>query len=286
MADSFGPVLADLSYLAAGAVFIYGAYWAFAIRRALVGRIYRTQALWLGALFIAALIASDAVLLPLSDNWFVTAVVRFLAYGPWPILVVFAFLDSTIPVLRRSDPLLRRIFHWKKLRIVIWCILAFTTLFAGYASIYLPACFSTGNTPACISSAMNNSGWLGAVLGFWGSLYWVDASLVLILGAAALLSGARRSSDTVLRKSLSWLGLGLLCVPCLVLVSVLEGIIGMSYYGMIYSYGIVPWNAVAILLGYALYRSARSLAPLSRLPSVEPEITQASQAVGITGPGN
>jgi hypothetical protein len=113
---------------------------------------------------------------------------------------------------------------------------------------------------------MSNSSSLTAVLGFWGGYYWVDASLVLILGATALLIGARRSSDTVLRHSMKWLGVGLLCVPGLVLVSVVEGIMGISYYDMIYSYGIVPWNAVAILLGYALYRSARSLAPLNRLP--------------------
>jgi hypothetical protein len=93
-----------------------------------------------------------------------------------------------------------------------------------------------------------------------------------------LLIGARRSSDTVLRQSVKWLGVGLLCVPGLVLVSVVEGVMGVSYYDMIYSYGIVPWNAVAILLGYALYNSARSLAPLNRLPPIEPEMTRAREA--------
>jgi hypothetical protein len=266
MPDNLGPALADLSYIAVAAVFIYGAYWAFVIRRALVGRIYRAQALWLGALFIAGLVASDGVLLPSGSNLFLTAFVRFIAFGPWPILVVFAFLDSTIPLLRRSDPLLRSVLHWKKLRIGIWAVLAFSMVFAVYVSMYLPACFSIANTPACISSAMSNSGWLGAILGFWGGYYWVDASLVLIPGVTALLIGGRRSSDTVLRQSMKWLGLGLLCVPGLVLVSLVEAILGVSYYDMIYSYGIVPWNVVAILLGYALYRSARSLAPLNRLP--------------------
>jgi len=277
MPDDLGPTLAALSYIATAAIFIYGAYWAFAIRRALVGRIYRSQALWLGALFIAALIASDAVLLPLRGNSFVTGIVRFLAYGPWPILVVFAFLDSTIPVLRRSDPLLRSILHWKELRIVIWCVLVFSTIFAIYVSIYFPTCFSTANSPACISAAMSNSGWLGAVLGFWGGYYWVDASFALILGVAGLLIVAARSSDRVLRQSLKWLGVGLLCVPGLVLVSLIEGNIGVSFHDMIYSYGIVPWNAVAILLGYALYRSARSLAPLNPLPLSDlPRLEQAA----------
>jgi len=272
MSDSLGSVLAALSYVAVGAVFIYGAYWAFTIRRALVGRIYRIQALWLGALFIAALIAADAVLLPMSNNSVVTAVVSFLAYGPWPILVVFAFLDSTIPVLRRSDPLLRSVLYWRKLRVGILLVLAFSTIFAVYVSIFLPVCLPTANAPACISYAMSNSGQIEGDLGLLGGYYWVDASLVLALGAAALLIGARRSSDTVLRKSLKWLGVGLLCVPCLVLVSVVEGIMGVSYYAMIYSYGIVPWNAVAILLGYSLYRSARSLAPLNRLPPAGAEL--------------
>ena len=278
MPDSLGPALAALSYVAVGAVFIYGAYWAFAIRRVLVGRIYRRQALWLGVLFIAALVASDGVLLPLSGNSFVTAVVSFLAYGPWPILVVFAFLDSTMPVLRRSDPLLRNVLHWKILRIGILFVLAFSTIFAVYASIYLSTCLPTANTPACISSAMSNSGWLAGVLGFWGGYYWVDASVALALGVTALLIGARRSSDAVLRRSLKWLGVGLLCVPCLVLVSVVEGMMGVPYPDMIYSYGIVPWNIVAILLGYALYRSARSLALLNRLPLIEPVMTRTKEA--------
>jgi hypothetical protein len=278
--DNLGPALADLSYIAAAALFIYGTYWALAIRRALVGRIYRKQALWLGALFIAALIASDGVLLPTGSDPFLVAIVRFLAYGPWPILVVFAFLDSTIPVLRRSDPFLRSVLHWRILRIGIWCVLAFTTIFVIYASIYFPTCFSTANTPACISSSMSNLGWFGAVLGFSGGYYWVDASLVLILAVAGLLIVARRSSDRALRQSLKWLGVGLLCVPGLVFVSLIEGSIGVSFHDMIYSYGIVPWNAVAILLGYALYRSARSLAPLNRLPSIEAEMTRTRQVAG------
>jgi hypothetical protein len=266
MSGSLGPTLAALSYIAAGGVFLYGAYWAFAIRRALIGPLYRSQALWLGALFIAALIASDGVLLPMSSSPFVIAAERFLAYGPWPILVVFAFLNSTIPVLRRSDPLLRSILHWKKLRIAILGVIVFSTLLAAYVSLYLPTCFLTANAPVCISSALSNSGGFGAVLGFLGGYYWVDASLAVMIGAIALLIGARRSSDRVLRESMKWLGLGLLCVPGLVIVSIVEGMLGFSYYDMIYSYGIVPWNAVAVLLGYALYRSARSLAPLNRFP--------------------
>ena len=170
-----------------------------------------------------------------------------------------------MPVLRRSDPLFRSVLHWKWLRLIIWCVLAFSTIFAIYATAHFPSCFSTANTPACISAAMSSS-WLGAVLGVWGGYYWVDASFVLVLGVAGLLIVAARSSDKVLRYSLKWLGVGLLCVPCLVLVSAVEGIVGLSYYEMIYSFGIVPWNAVAILLGYALYKSARSLAPLNRLP--------------------
>jgi len=266
MSDSFDPALAVFSYSAAAAVFIYGAYWAFTIRRALVGRLYRSHALWLGALFIAALIAADGVLLPLSSNSFVAATERFLAYGPWPILVVFAFVNSTIPVLRRSDPLFRSILQWRRLRIAILAVLAYSTLSAVYVSIYFPTCLLNANAPVCISSALSNSGGFGTVLGLLGGYYWVEASVGVMLGAVALLIGARRSSDMLLRESIKWLGVGLLCVPALVTVSVVEGFMGLSYYDMIYSYGIVPWNAVAILLGYALYRSARSLAPLNRFP--------------------
>ena len=277
MSGSLGPALADLSYVVLAVVGLYATYWAFAIRRRLMGRIYRNHALWLGVLGIVVAVPSSFSSLT-SNNLLTNTLVTFYDNAPWQVVVVFAFIDSLIPVLRRSDALLRNILHWKKLRIAVWSFLTLTIIVSIYLSIYLPTCFLAADPSACITLAMGNSGWFGIIIGFWGGLAWLITLFVLIPGASALLIGVARSKDAVLRESVKWLGLGLLFVLGLVLVGTVEGpILNLSYYYSTYSYGIVPWNALLILFGYALYRSARSLAPLNRLPLIDAEAPLARQ---------
>lgn len=240
---------------------LYGAYWAFAIRRALIGRIYRNHALWLGVLCITGLIAAWNTLLPSSNNPFINALLWALDYAPWPTLVIFAFIDSTIPVLRRADPLLRSIFHWEKLRLGLWALAVFLTVL----SIYLAV--ASNFSPTNQTSALVLNG--------------LSLIIPVIPGAAALLIGARRSTDLVLRESVKWLGLALLFLLGIVLVGVTESMMNLSNYEMTYSYGAVPWITVGVVVGYALYRSARSVAPLNRLSRMEPEmIPSAKESTG------
>jgi len=76
-----------------------------------------------------------------------------------------------------------------------------------------------------------------------------------------------------LRESVKWLGIGLLflLVGFVLVITIEAFIMNLSAYDMEYSFGAVPWHAVLFLFGYALYGSARSLAPLNRLPRIEPE---------------
>ena len=258
MPDSLGPALADLSYIAAAAVMLYVAYWAFAIRRALIGRIYRNHALWLGVFGITLLLVLESSLLPSSDNPFISALETTFTSPLLPSLVAFAFIDSTIPVARRSDPLLRSILHWEKARIVMWSVLTFFTGLIIYENV------------VDVSFASN-----------FASNFWILGPVLLsvmfpvvIPGAPALLIGARRSRDPLLRESLKWFGVSLLFLQLgILLVGVVEIVIlGLSNYYMNFSYGAVPWSVVIVFFGYALYRSARSLAPLNRLPPIEPEM--------------
>jgi nitrogen fixation-related uncharacterized protein len=246
MPDSLGPVLATLSYIAMAAVGLYVVYWAFSIRRRLIGRIYRDHALWLGTLGLV--VAIPAV--PFStNNFLVNAFVAIYALSPWQALVVFAFIDSTVPVLRRSDPLLRNILMWRRSRIGLWCLLLSCYVLDTGLSIY-----GTERSYADIITA-------------------VSIFLVLIIGAFALWTGVRRSRDPVLRESVKWLGVALLFLLALAPIFVIENVIlGFSVYYATYSYGVIPWNTVLCLVGYAFYRSARSLAPLNRLPPIEPAI--------------
>jgi len=286
MPDSLGLVVAALSYIAVVAVGVYAAYWAFAIRRRLIGHIHRNHALWLGGLGIGTVLTIPTSFVPSSNNPFINVLAAFYTNATWQILIAFAFIDSTIPVLRRSDPLLRSILHWKKVRIGLWSFLTFETILTIYMSIYFPACLlaATGDFSSCIRSsfAMSSPGWLGTILGFFGS-DWLDYMMFcLVLGGAALLIGGRRSRDRVLRESVKWLGVGLVCVGVgFVFVIAITAILNLSNYYTTYSYGAVPFNVVLFLTCYAIYRSARSLAPLNRLPPIEPEISSsAKEATG------
>jgi hypothetical protein len=251
MQDSLGLALGIFSYFAAAAAFLYASYWAFAIRRALVGRIYRNHALWLGILSIIVFFSVLTSLVPQGTS----LLLYVLNSGPSTVapLFLFAFIDSTIPIARRSDPLLRNILHWEKVRILAWSVLALDELLSVYFSI-------------------TNSFSYNGISGFLGLFGIV---ILVIIGFPPLLVGARRSMDPILRRSLKWLGLALLLLLGLFFVGGLEGALNLSAYDMTYSYGALAWNAAQIPVGYALYRSARSLAPVSRLslevaPKVEP----------------
>jgi len=248
---SLALLLALLRYIVVLAVLLYAAYWAFAIRRALIGRIYRNHALWLGVLCIVALFYYTSLLLypgswisPSISNPFVKAFETLLVNAPWAPLILFAFIDSTVPILRRSDPLLRSLLRWGELRLVIWLLL-FALL-----SIYL------------------------AIASNFTVAWFVLLSLVVaaIPGAAALLIGGKRTMDMVLRESMKWVGVGVLCLLLgSILISVIETLLGLA------GWKASPLgNVVWVLLGYALYRSARSLAPLNRLPPIEPETSPSS----------
>jgi len=241
VSDSLGFALAVVfgEFLPA-AVGFYAAYWAFSIRRELVGRVYRSHALWLGVLciFIEAAkpfqsISSTNVIISLVLNLFTVILLTF----------VFAFIDSTVVVARLSDPLFRRILHWDRLRIALWCDLGLTAIFFVYTTL---------------SPSFNASVW--SLLGF---------PLVLIpfvLGAPAVLIGARRSRDPVLRGSLKWFGAVLLLFLVTVLLSFVElAVIGISMYDSYYSYPALAFAVPAILGAYFLYRSVMSLVPMKRL---------------------
>jgi len=279
MSDSLGLAVALASYVLVAAVGLYAAYWAFAIRGKLMGRIYRNHALWLGVLGLLIAIPTKQVIPLTSNNPFINSLAAFYGYFPWPLLIVFAFIDSSIPVMRRSDPLLRSIFHWEKLRLGLWILLAFRTALGIYVSIYSPTCWLSTSSLACTSYAMSNPAWLVAASGMAGNyIGWITLS-PLILGAAAFLIGARRSRDMMLRESVKWLGVGfLLLCPGVVLVIGIERMLNLSIYFTTYSYGAVPWEIVILLFGCALYRSARSLAHLNRLPHIEPEMSPLARA--------
>ncbi len=261
MSDSPGFALAiTLGEILSIAIALYAAYWAFAIRKALTGRIYRNHALSLG---VVCVIFAFVNFLP-SGGSTIVLVATNIFFGA-SVSVVFAFLDSTVRVARRSDPLLRSVLHWEKLRLVVWgdigLIIIASALLVVDPSI-LTSSFSGfyQNDPSAQSSG------LSVLLGIVSILF------PLAVGTPALLIGARRSRDPVLRGSLKWIGIVLLLLLAEALV------------GFLTSNSTLTSTAFVILISYALYKSARSLAPINRLPAVESETTDAPGTVAPSPP--
>jgi hypothetical protein len=257
MSDSLGFVLAIIfAEIVPAAIYLYAAHWAFAVRRALVSRIYRSHALWLGALGVML-----AVTMFITYSGNTTRLLVVGTYNSILFAVVFAFADSIVPVARRSDPLLRSILRWGKLRIALWAVVVPMVL-TNTIPILGP---SFANSPA--GNIVVNIGW------------YILATILFIFMAAALVTGARRSRDLVLRVSLKWLGVLLSLTVVRVLDAAMQTtVLGVSLSDYAYSYPALIGAALSILSAYALYRSARSLAPINRLPSIEPQTIPPSDA--------
>ncbi len=255
MSDSLGFVLAVvISEVVPGAISIYAAYWAFAIRRALVGRMYRSHALWLGA--VALLMGGTGFITYSNDPFFAYVLATF--YGGL-FVVFFAFIDSTVRVARRADPLLRSVLHWERLRFALWADVGALIVVSFIPAIY-PAFASSA-----AGQALGNLGW--TVLG----------AIIFLPGAAALIVGTRRSRDPLLHESLKWLGVFLSLAVVLLMVYAVEGFIfSVSQFDSYYSYPALATGVPFTLMTYALYKSARSLAPMNRLQAIEPAETSPS----------
>jgi hypothetical protein len=259
MSDSLGFVLAvTIAEVVPAAIALYAAYWAFSIRRSLVGRIYRGHALWLGTVCI---LFAATNFLTYSTNVVVSNALN--VYYAVLIAVLFAFIDSTVRVARRSDPLLRDILRWEKLRVAIWIdIVALSVTFT------LPIVY-----PSFVAS-------LNPVVG--AILITALFTIPFIGGAPALLIGARRSMDPLLRGNLKWLGVAFLI---LVVVGSAVGAVvssllpGISQFDQYYSYPAIPGGIFTLISAYAFYRSTRSLAPINRLQAIESSTISPAAAV-------
>jgi len=228
------------------AVALYAAYWAFSVRGALAGRIYRRHAFLLGV--VCVLVAATGFL-TYSTNQVINDLL-ILFYSVLYIFV-FAFIDSTVPVARRSDPLLRSIFGWDNLRIALWVD---TAAFVAVNAI----------TQASYSNFLLVS---NSTLLLLNILWFVLASILFGASGVALVIGARRSRDPFFQRSLKWLGLVLIVVMLsFVEVTIISFVVpGLSQFDFYYSYYNLPYGFLSIIYSYFLYRSARSLAPMSSL---------------------
>ena len=227
------------------AAFLYGAYWAFEMRKALAGRLYRRQALWVGAIgvYFAAFFILSTIGMALGVTNFGGTTAADIAEGAFiyiGVLMFFVWIDSTIKIAKRSDPLRRNTPWWNKLR---W--------FLGF--------FVIVGTPLAIVFNMTIALDFARATPLYGPI-----GGVLFFGAIALLLSGRRSGDSVLKRHLKWFGL------FAVSLWATSGAEGTTIWQKAFSDPLV--QVVSYLLfavsAYFLYKSARSLAPVTQLPLV------------------
>jgi hypothetical protein len=225
---TFPFILAEiLAVVFTVAIYGYGTFWAFRIRRALAVRIYRNQALGIG------LVALGWILI-LFDNLLVTAYIPFFIINISVDIVLFYFVDASVLAGRRYDPLLRDTLRWSKLRIVLWILnFAVAAIVISLVTYYQ---ITTGNEPQFMQ-----------VYGGYLLVYVIQPVSLIALAITAL-----RSRDKLLRVQVAWFGAFLAAVLLIVDVSRVANSDAGVFIGL--------W-----LGGYCLFRSARSLVPLNKL---------------------
>ena len=221
---------------AAGVLYAYDAYWGFNIRRALAVRLYRNQALGI-ALVAAGFAAANLlfVLIFYVIPTFYSDAIVFVVYVP--VGTVFYMIDAAVLASRRSDPLLRDTFHWRRLRTPLW-----------FANVALIVALGLGFL--LLHDLLYNN----IALEYF--LFSLPPLITGVCGVTLLPIVARRSRDTNMRRHMKWFG-----VFGAMLLTFFFGAGATTDFFI----SQMLWNVPSIVGGYALYRSVRALVPLNRI---------------------
>ncbi len=230
---------------AATGIGLYAAYWSLSIRRAMMVRAYKRQALTVAifslyGIVLFSLFYTTSFFVPSLGSEIAGELSLGVLYGLLP-LVVLAWADSSIRVGRKSDPLLRDTMQWSKTRLIVLPLMI----------VLLVPFFLSSGTVASI----------GFVLSF------------VLDGIAALgvFFAARRSGDANFRRSLEWFGIFVL----LLIVQNAGFMILTSYVSNVFNFTPVnlAWGVIANLflapvVFYSIYKCSRSLVPLNKIEKI------------------
>jgi hypothetical protein len=214
----------------------YAAYWSLGLRRALRVRVYSRQALIVGlfSIYGTVLFFMFYLIYFLDPTLFNTPVgiLQAVLYLFLPPLTM-AWIDSSVRVGRRTDPLLRDPIQWSKARFALWPLLLLSL-----GTFFIPGAEG------------------------------VVSFVIIAVSVPAVFMAARWSGDGYYRRSLEWF-----CVAIAVLVIQNIGfdvfVPGLGT-GIVYSSSGFVWSFLANfvitpVLFYCIYMCARSLVPLNRL---------------------
>jgi hypothetical protein len=217
----------------------YDAFWSLNLGRALRVKSYARQLLIIGlfSVYGTALFFLFYTVYFLSPNLLNSPVysLQVAFYAVLPPLT-FAWVDSTIRLGRRSDPLLRDPLRWSKLRLVLWPLLL-----------------------ASLVGFLSNGG---------ANVITLFSFAIIAVSVLPILKAARWSGDIHYRRSLQWFGIAIagLVFQNFGFQTLMPGLgTGLVYsttgfiWSILANFGLVP------VLFYCIYMCARSLVPLNRL---------------------
>ncbi|MDA4130556.1 MAG: hypothetical protein OK457_07275 [Thaumarchaeota archaeon] len=249
LGTSNGSIL-NAGYLVASLIFLLPAYWSLDIRHALAVRIYRKQALSLALAAIVIGLSSLPLISPTSTTALIISPAGFLSLilSVSFMVVILYFIDSTVLASRRSDPLLRDVLHWSQLRLVIWVWESFNIVFV--ISIYVYTII-TGNV-SITNQITNYSNWTNLPSLIYNLAWFVPTFSSLIIIPVVI-----RAKDPTLRRHFKWLAaLGVVGIITVISFSVISS--SQNLLDTLISNG---------ALAYFIYKSAKSLVPLNRIPA-------------------
>jgi len=207
------------------------AYYSFAISRTLVNRTYRGRAMWT-AMSAIALVATAYPILFFSPSFLFfflpTSFFKLVVvYGviTADLIILYAWLDSTIRIAIDQDFFHRDTFRWSYLRHIFWVAIILVDLLVWMGPLF-PSNYA-----------------------FFAARSLGGTSFFVVVGLVLFVSG-RRTSDRTIRAYLMWLGLITICA---VFLAVFAAVAPIAFPA--------PW----VVLAYFLYRAARSLLPISKL---------------------
>jgi drug/metabolite transporter (DMT)-like permease len=239
-------------------ILLYGSYWAFAIRRVRTSNLYKRQALSVGAvgvyygiLWIASPFTDQ--LAPRNVTSFAISAIAFFVGG----ILIFYWIDQSIRVARRSDPLRRDTFHWTKMRTAIWGLIVLDV-------VVLATLYGRMESGAQNLTIVENIPFLALFL------------VTFLIASPALFVAARRSRDPTLHQNLRWFALFVLLVLAYTESGYLSYVLGVpnsasgTYFLISSAIGLII-TILPIIGAFALYRSAKSLAPLQPVTETHAE---------------
>jgi len=229
--------------LVAVGIFLFGAYRSLTIGRVLVRGTYRNRALWSGGTMIALVLLVVASNLPPSNP---LSPISFLVI----MVILFAFVDSSIKVAQEMDFFHRSPLGWQRLRKPAYAILIGISLVGVFAFIFTPS--------------------NGIISGIGVILWFTVGAGSISYGAAALLVGARRTPDRSMRRFVRMLGLAIICMVLFFTtwIPFAPFSVTVQDLGNLISELFVPAAA------YYLYLAVMSLSPVGR---IEKEVTENSR---------